>query len=540
MSSSKDDSNLIALDAAKAKLAADRKEAAEARAAEKEAATKPKDSFLTIISQFTPYDTANQFVELRSRKLLCYAGDFYEWRTSHYAQLSSDNMRAELYTFMSKCGKEVKIKGETFYEPFDVAKYNVDCVIDALRAVVHVSSEMTPPCWLNGDGKTEGVISCTNGLVDIMTGEVMPHKANFFNVSATNFAYDQDCAEPVEWLKFLKTLWPNDQESIDTVQQILGYVLSGDMRQQKMFLFLGPARSGKGTISQILIEMMGGKGHSSIPLGTFSTNQFALQQLLGKTLALVPDARISGHAHTAIERLLAISGQDSLDVNRKHTSALNGVKLGVRFLFLTNVLPQLADPSGAIATRFIVLLFTQSFLGREDLTLLSRLKMELPGILKWSIEGYRKLQQVGRFTQPKSANEKAKQLTNMASPMAAFVEENYILDPLGRVNRDDFYMQFCDWWLANGQEGEPGNKTSVGMKLSNAFPQISKTEQMVKGARTNYYVGLKPIPPAPPAQGKLDLKVQKASRGLKSSWRERAKRAADAAAYAADAAELEF
>ena len=60
-------------------------------------------------------------------------------------------------------------------------------------------------------------------------------------------------------------------------------------------------------------------------------------------------------------------------------------KLETRFVILTNELPRLTDASGALASRFITLVLTESFYGREDLGLTDKLAGELPGILNWAL-----------------------------------------------------------------------------------------------------------------------------------------------------------
>jgi hypothetical protein len=66
-------------------------------------------------------------------------------------------------------------------------------------------------------------------------------------------------------------------------------------------------------------------------------------------------------------------------------------------MMLTNELPRLLDNSGALANRFIVLVLERSFYGREDPALANRLLGELPGILNWAMEGYRRLRARGHF-----------------------------------------------------------------------------------------------------------------------------------------------
>lgn len=89
--------------------------------------------------------------------------------------------------------------------------------------------------------------------------------------------------------------------------------------------------------------------------GRLATN-FGLQDLIGKTLAIVSDARLGPRANVQAlaERLLSISGEDAITIDRKYKDPWTG-PLGVRFLLLTNELPRFTDASGALAKRFVVL-----------------------------------------------------------------------------------------------------------------------------------------------------------------------------------------
>ena len=57
-------------------------------------------------------------------------------------------------------------------------------------------------------------------------------------------------ASPVGWLTFLGTIWGGETadekksaaEMISTLQEVFGYLLSDDTRQQKAFLLVGPKR----------------------------------------------------------------------------------------------------------------------------------------------------------------------------------------------------------------------------------------------------------------------------------------------------------
>nr|WP_234375699.1 hypothetical protein [Streptomyces sp. CB01373] len=94
-------------------------------------------------------------------------------------------------------------------------------------------------------------------------------------------------------------------------------------------------------------------------------------------------------AETIVERLLTISGEDAVTVDRKHKEPWSG-RLPARFMLLSNEPPAFRDSSGAIASRLLILTMTISNLGREDTTLERDLAREMPGILNWALDGTRR------------------------------------------------------------------------------------------------------------------------------------------------------
>jgi len=66
-----------------------------------------------------------------------------------------------------------------------------------------------------------------------------------------------------------------------------------------------------------------------------------------------------------VERLLSISGEDTLMVNRKYKQQWTG-KLPTRLHVISNELPKLGDASQAIVGRIVLLLLSRSWLHKED------------------------------------------------------------------------------------------------------------------------------------------------------------------------------
>ncbi len=96
----------------------------------------------------------------------------------------------------------------------------------------------------------------------------------------------------------------------------------------------------------------------------------------------------------AVERLLSISGEDTLTIDRKYRDPWTG-RLPTRFMILTNELPRFSDSSGALASRFVMSILTTSFYGRENPRLTDELLDEAPGIFNWALEGLDRLRERG-------------------------------------------------------------------------------------------------------------------------------------------------
>jgi putative DNA primase/helicase len=99
-----------------------------------------------------------------------------------------------------------------------------------------------------------------------------------------------------------------------------------------MLMIVGPRRSGKGTIARVFGRLVG-ETNVCGPTASSLAGNFGLQPLIGKTLAIVSDARFSGEGiSTVAERLLCISGEDAVSIDRKFLPAVT-MKLPTRFMF---------------------------------------------------------------------------------------------------------------------------------------------------------------------------------------------------------------
>jgi putative DNA primase/helicase len=137
-------------------------------------------------------------------------------------------------------------------------------------------------------------------------------------------------------------------------------------------------------------------------------------------------------------------------------------------------MPRLTDASGAIIGRFVVLILTRSWLGKEDTELEPKLCAELPGILNWSLAGLTRLNENdgGRFTRVPSAEEAIIAMRDLASPVAAFVRERCRLDAQSVTAVADIYGVYKTW--AEDNEYPRESKAVFGRDLRAAFPAVRR------------------------------------------------------------------
>ena len=426
------------------------------------------------------YTDSDGLVLLRDHR-----GDFYRWSGTCWREVDKRDVRGAAYEWLEHASYDDPKKGVT---PFDPSRRKIDDVIDALRAVVLLNSTAEAPCWTNDrtDPPATDIISMANGLLHVSTRHLMPHTPHFFCHHSLPFPFSADCTRPTRWLTFLHELWDNDESSISALQEMMGYILGGDTSQQKIFLFVGPKRGGKGTIGRVMIGLLGAHNVAAPTLAGLSTN-FGLSPLIGKPLGLISDARLSGRAtHVVVERLLSVSGEDSLTIDRKYKDPWTG-RLPTRFVVLTNELPRLTDSSGALASRFIVFVLRNSFYGKENPGLTAELLTEAPAIFNWALEGLDRLNTRGFLVSPQSSQDAVQLLEDLSSPISAFVRDTCIVGPVS-VEVETLWGVWKTW--CEDENRHPGTKGVFGRDLKAAVPTVRRMRPRNNEDRSYVYEGI--------------------------------------------------
>jgi putative DNA primase/helicase len=455
----------------------------------------PRKGLKRILDPHDPRSIARKFIDERCRldgrrTLLHYDHQYFRFDRIIWRPVEEDTLRADLYEFLEKSHQKAQ---ENQFKRIKPKSILVSEVLKALASVVHLrAQDNTPPVWLHSAGKDppdpQEILPVANGLLHLPTQKLLRPTPCYFGLNGLDYDYDPDAPKPVRWFQFLEDLFGSDTESIDALQEMFGYCLTYDTRLEKMFLIVGPKRSGKGTLARVLSALVGRDSVAGPTLASLSQN-FGLQALIGKRLAIISDARLGPRTnqHVIAERLLSLSGEDSLTIDRKHISSWTGRFL-CRVLIFSNELPRIADASGAFVSRFITWKLTQSFFGREDPTLADSLFAELPGILNWSIEGLQRLYSRGRFIQPQKATQIHDEMERLSSPLQTFLEDSCTIEPTQDV---EVYKLFKAWqnWCTKWRHGASSVET-FGRDLHAIVPSVETRQRRENGKPIRYYQGI--------------------------------------------------
>lgn len=441
--------------------------------------------------------------------------EWWRWDGSAYRTSGDKEIRAELCDAIKAEFDRINVQALRCLEPGQnpptVKKVTAQLVGNATLALVGytlLKGGIEQPTWIGGEGPfpPSETLAARNALVHLPSFvEGRPcleaPTPRFFAPTALGYDFDPEAPEPVNWLTFLGSrpvepggpvqlqLWPEDRQSIDSLQEWFGLNLVADTRYQKILALIGPRRSGKGTIARVLRALIGPDNVAGPTLSGLA-GPFGLQPLLGKPTAIIDDARLSGRTDKAIitERLLSISGEGALSVDRKHRETVT-VKLPTRFMIISNELPRLTDSSGALAGRLILLQFTRSFYGREDHGLEGKILPELPGILLWAIEGWKRLRDRGFFVQPDSGKDLVTDMEDIASPVGAFLRDRCTLGAGLQIQVSDLYAAWKAWCEEKGRQNV-GTEQDFGRDLRAVLPHLKTLNRRVGEGRKRFYEGL--------------------------------------------------
>lgn len=418
--------------------------------------------------------------------------DFFEGKTFVPTLLAEAIMRQEEFVTF-KDSKEIYV-----YDP-EAGIYRPDGETVVEELAQRLLQSRTRPCHVTEALKIikyltyidrgafycpENYLVVQNGVLDILTGEILPCSSDIYALSALNVVFDPT-AECPAIMKFLsEVVSPQD---ILVLQELVGYLLESGYPFHKAFMLLGGGRNGKTVFMDLLLEFLGIRNVSSVALQELG-GRFAKYDLFGKLANICDDLSDKDLNHTGTFKEL--TGGSLIRAEKKFHDSFTYVNKA-KLVFAANRLPKSGDDSYAYFSRWIIVVFPNQFVEGEnaDPHLRDRLTTpeELSGFLNWALEGLRRLRKNGRFSHSKTVEEMQEYYQRLSDSVAAFLSDKTEVHATSEVHKKTLYGEYQKHCKSLDLVAVPYSSFCKRMKSKN----FKETRKSMRGGRVLCFRGLK-------------------------------------------------
>jgi putative DNA primase/helicase len=201
--------------------------------------------------------------------------------------------------------------------------------------------------------------------------------------------------EPELWLKFLHEATGGDEEYIGFIQRVLGYCLTGDVKEHALFFIYGAGGTGKSTLVNTIQEILGSYAWTA-PMSMFAAKAFEghpceLADLRGRRFVTATETQ-QGRAWDEA-RIKQLTGGDIITARFMRQDFFQ-FKPNHKLVIVGNHAPSIESSGTDMRRRFHVLPF-EHVPRMKDMDLRVKLLREAGKILGWMIRGSLQWQQRG-------------------------------------------------------------------------------------------------------------------------------------------------
>jgi len=308
------------------------------------------------------------------------------------------------------------------------------------------------------------LLNLENGTLNLRRGELRPHRREDLITKLAQVSYDPQATCPV-WDSFLKRVLAGDDQLIHWVQKAVGYSLTGDAREQCLFIAYGLGANGKSTLFNTVAFVVGGYALHT-PTSTLLVKK---NEAIPNDLARLYGARFVTAAEAECNRDLAealvkqLTGGDKVAARFLHGEFFEFVPNFKVFLGV-NQRPSIRGTDHAIWRRIRLIPFTVTIPDEEqDKELPEKLREEKAGILRWALEGCMAWQRDG-LQAPKAVTDATAEYREEMDVVGPFLDECCTRDPAAETPAGKLYEAFSDWCRTNGDR--PMSKRDFGSRLT--------------------------------------------------------------------------
>ena len=340
-----------------------------------------------------------------------------------------------------------------------------------LRAMISVArSEDGIPVLPTHLDRDPWLLTVFNGTLDLRHGILRPHQREDLITKLVPVEYDAT-ASCMAWEMFLADLFPDQPQVITFLQKAVGYSLTGDTRERCLFFLYGTGANGKTTFLRTIQEIMADYAKQAAPdlfLAKYGQEHpTGLADLAGSRFVTCTEADEGKRLAEALVKQL--TGGDKMKARRMRQDFWE-YQPTHKIWLAANHKPRIRGTDHAIWSRIRLIPFTITFHAADsddtptqDLAMSGKLRAELPGILRWAVDGCLLWQREG-LDPPEEVKIATKEYRHESDLAARFLEECCQEQPGETVTAKDLWEEYEKWCEDHGERKT--NRTDLGRRLA--------------------------------------------------------------------------
>lgn len=287
-------------------------------------------------------------------------------------------------------------------------------------------------------------INFKNGMLDVKTGEMHKHEPKYLSINQIPHDYIPDLnIEESAFNRFIRSRIV-DTEDRQMLYEYMGYCMTKDITFQKFMILHGLGESGKSTIINFLISIVGSENMCSIPLQQLN-DRFTTASLLFKVLNTCGD--LSSTALTDTSAIKQLTGDDPIKGEYKGGSIFF-FKNHAKMIFSCNELPKVLDEkSNGFYRRIMLVKFAEA--GEYIAGLREKLtdESEIERVISWCVSAFKNALNRGSLFESRGSFSGVSTMRYESDTVEAFLKEKTITKIEARVTRSDlhsYYVSYCN------------------------------------------------------------------------------------------------
>lgn len=308
------------------------------------------------------------------------------------------------------------------------------------------------------------LINCSNGTLDLRTGELRPHDPGDRITKLTHAAFDL-AAMSDEWDGFLARVLP-DPEVRAYLQRFAGISLSGVTAEHIFGIATGTGANGKGTFYTALLHALGDYGHAAeaelFMIGKQGANSASPAQMALRGTRFVICSETEEGQPLAAALMKRLTGGDPITARQLFRPIVT-FQPTFTALLVTNHLPKVRGDDDALWRRVRVIPFEVVIPEADrDGGLPERLHLAADAILGWAYRGYLDWKEHG-MAAPEAVLVATSDYRTASDDIRRFIEERCVIGSHFAARSGDLHEAYTKW---AGEEGaEPMTGTRFGREL---------------------------------------------------------------------------